>query len=56
LPEGGSFPQWADEELAISAVQLSQLAEMRKEPKYVDEPGMIYNGLRAESARQQAEG
>jgi hypothetical protein len=46
----------ADEELAVSAVQLSQLAEIRKEPKYGDEPGTIYNGLRPESARQQAEG
>jgi hypothetical protein len=45
----------ADQELAVSAVQLSQLAEMRKKPKYVDEPGTIYNGLRPESARQQAE-
>ena len=28
-----------EEKLAVSTVQLSKLAEMRKEPKYVNEPG-----------------
>ena len=44
-----------EKRLAVSAVKLSKLAEMRKEPKYVDEPGTIYNGLRPEAARQKAE-
>jgi len=45
----------ADETLAVSTTQLSQLAETRTKPKYVDEPGTLYNGLRPESARQKAE-
>jgi Domain of unknown function (DUF4844) len=53
---GREFPPMADEKLAVSTAQLSKLAEMRREPKYVDEPGTIYDGLRPESARQRAEG
>src|SRR5215510_6766565 len=45
----------ANEALAVSTTQLSQLAEMRTKPKYVGEPDTLYNGLRPESARQKAE-
>jgi hypothetical protein len=45
----------ADQRLAVSAAELSKLAEMRKQPKYMAEPGTIYNGLRPEIARQKAE-
>jgi hypothetical protein len=50
----GAFSM-TDKRLAVSAAELSKLAEMRKEPKYVAGPGTIYNGLRPEVARQKAE-
>jgi hypothetical protein len=44
-----------EDKLTVSTAQLSKLTEMRGEPKYMAEPGTIYNGLRPDSARQEAE-
>jgi hypothetical protein len=41
--------------LKVSPETYARLDELRRQPKYVDEPGTIYNGLRPESARQLAE-
>jgi Domain of unknown function (DUF4844) len=45
----------AEDKLTISTAQLSKLAEMRVEPKYIEEAGTLYNGLRPDSARLEAE-
>jgi len=44
-----------DQALLVSAVMMAKLDDMRKRPKYVDEPGTIYNGMRPEIARRLAE-
>jgi hypothetical protein len=44
-----------ENKLMVSTSQLSKLTEMRGEPKYVDEPGTLYSGLRPDSARHEAE-
>ena len=42
-------------QLSITADTLAKLVALRSRPKYVDEPGTIYNGMRPESGRQLAQ-
>lgn len=41
--------------LDITDLKIAQLKELRAQPKYVNEPGTIYNGLRPETDRLVAE-
>jgi Domain of unknown function (DUF4844) len=44
-----------DQKLDVSEVTFATLAKLRDRPKYVKLPGTLYNGLRPEPARLQAE-
>jgi len=41
----------SDQKLDVSQHKIERLSELRSEPKYVDVPGTIYNGMRPESSR-----
>ena len=42
-------------ERRMNAAMLTRLTAMKAEPKFVDEPGTIYNGMRPEELRRAAE-
>jgi Domain of unknown function (DUF4844) len=41
--------------LNVTVEAFAKLDELKSQPKYIDEPGTSYNGLRPENARQLAE-
>jgi hypothetical protein len=44
-----------DQRLEVTHATFERLAELKTQPKYVELPGTLYNGLRPESARLHAE-
>jgi Domain of unknown function (DUF4844) len=44
-----------DQQLQVSQKTISKLAQLRVQAKFVNEPGTIYNGMRPEPTRLQAE-
>ena len=49
------FSPQADQQIHVTEEMLAKLAELGAQPKYVAEPGTIYNGLRPEPDRLKAE-
>ncbi|MGI9416117.1 MAG: DUF4844 domain-containing protein [Hyphomicrobiales bacterium] len=49
------FRPLPDEKVHVTEAALAKLAELGARPKYVDEPGTIYNGMRPEHVRLTAQ-
>jgi hypothetical protein len=55
LVEFASMRLTPDQQLQLSQKTISKLAQLRVQVKFVNEPGTIYNGMRPEPTRLQAE-